>query len=175
MRHTSSLSRGRALLLLLAFSTRAAVSPVELARVVVAILVLWSAAVLAMEPPATAEQAIRSAHAAWFDALLGENVDALDRLLADDVTLGFPGGNLMPRAEFLSYLKVGDLYYDTAEHEDTFVRVYGTTGVVTGRSNLAYRFKGKAGFERLRYTAVYARTDGQWRLVAWQSTIRGEQ
>ena len=81
----------------------------------------------------------------------------------------------MPRPEFLSYLKVGELYYDTAEHEDTLVRVYGTTGVVTGRSNLAYRFKGKAGFERLRYTAVYAGTDGQWRLVAWHSTERPEQ
>lgn len=151
------------------------VRPIALVGVVVVILAVSSAAGLASEPAGKTEQGIRKAHAAWFDGLLAENAAALDRLLAADVTLAFPGGNLMPRAEFLSYLKAGELYYDTAEHEDTLVRVYGTTGVVTGRSNLAYRFKGKAGFERLRYTAVYAGGDGQWRLVAWHSTVRGEQ
>jgi len=144
----------------------------RLAGVMVVTLAVSSAAVSAQEPSATAEEAIRNAHTAWFDALLSEDTAALERLLADDVTLAFPGGNLMPRSEFLSYLKAGELYYDTAEHEDSLVRVYGTTGVVTGRSNLAYRFKASAGFERLRYTAVYVDTDGQRRLVAWHSTVR---
>ena len=103
------------------------------------------------------------------DALLSEDAGALDLLLVDDITLAFPDGNLMPRAEFLSYLKSGELSYDSAEHEDLLVRVYGTTGVVTGRSSLAYRFKGEAGFER--YTAVYARTEVRWRMVAWHSTM----
>lgn len=120
------------------------------------------------------EQAVRKSHAAWFDALLAGDTAALEQLLAADVTLAFPGGNLMPRAEFLSYLKSGELFYDTAEHEDMLVRIYGATGVVTGRSTLGYRFKGKPGVERLRYTAVYARTDTRWWLVAWHSTIRRE-
>ena len=128
----------------------------------------------AQEPDIGAEQAIRKTHNAWFDALLAEDAGALDLLLVDDITLAFPDGSLMPRAEFLSYLKSGELFYDTAEHEDVLVRVYGTTGVVTGRSNLAYRFKGEAGFERLRYTAVYARTEVRWRMVAWHSTMPGK-
>ncbi len=144
------------------------------AAVVIGVFLASCAALSAQAPAAKAEQAIRNAHSAWFDALLGEDAAALDRLLVDDVTLAFPGGNLMPKPEFLSYLKAGELYYDTAEHEDVLVRVYGTTGVVTGRSNLAYRFKGEAGFERLRYTAVYAGMDAQWRLVAWHSTMRRE-
>ena len=128
----------------------------------------------AQEPDIGAEQAIRKTHNAWFDALLAEDAGALDLLFVDDITLAFPDGSLMPRAEFLSYLKSGELFYDTAEHEDVLVRVYGTTGVVTGRSNLAYRFKGDAGFERLRYTAVYARTEVRWRMVAWHSTMPGK-
>ena len=124
---------------------------------------------------ADAAQAVRKAHSTWFERLLAEDTTGLDQLLADDVTLAFPDGNLMPRADFLSYLKSGALFYYTAEHEDVLVRIYGTTGVVTGRSNLAYRFKGKAGLERLRYTAVYARTGGRWRLVASHSTVRREQ
>lgn len=124
------------------------------------------------EPAVDPEQAIRNTHTAWFDALLGEDANALDNLVADDVTLAFPGGNLMPRADFLSYLKRGELFYDTADHEDALVRVYGTVGVVTGRSNLGYRFTGNAGLERLTYTAVYARREERWQLVAWHSTLR---
>ena len=80
----------------------------------------------------------------------------------------------MPRAEFLSFLKSGELFYDTAEHEDVFVRMYGETSVATGRSTLGYRFKGQPDVERLQYTAVWVRTDTRWRLVAWHSTFRRE-
>lgn len=128
--------------------------------------------VSAQKSDADAEQAVRKVHSAWFDALLGEDVAALEQLLSEDVTLAFPGGNLMPRVEFLSHLKSGELFYDTAEHEDMLVRMYGAMGIVTGRSNLAYRFKGKPGLERLRYTAAYVRTNSRWRVVAWHSTIR---
>jgi len=120
------------------------------------------------------EEAVRDAHTAWFEGLLSENAAALDRLLADDVALIF-GGYPMPRAQFLSHLKAGELYYDTAEHEETLVRFLGTTGVVNGRSRLTYRFKGKAGSERLSYTAVYAVADGQPRLLTWHSTMLPER
>ena len=128
----------------------------------------------AQKSDADSEQAVRKSHAAWFDALLAEDIATLEQLLARDVTLAFPGGNLMPRAEFLLNLKSGELFYDTAEHEETSVRTYGAAGIVTGRSTLGYRFKGKPGVERLRYTAVYVRTDTTWRLMAWHSTIRRE-
>ena len=136
-----------------------------------AVFVASLAATCAREPDGDAEQAVRKAHSAWFEALLGEDTAALDHVLAEDVTLAFPGGNLMPRADFFSYLKSGELFYDSAEHDDILLRVYGKTGVVTGRSNLAYRFMGDADLEHLRYTAVYAHTDLGWRMVAWHSTL----
>jgi hypothetical protein len=117
---------------------------------------------------------LKDATSAWFEGLLAEDTTILNKVLSDDVTLGFPGGNVMPRAKFLSFLRSGELFYDTAEHEDVGFRIYGNTAVVTGRSNLAYRFKGNEGFERLSYTAVYVSTDGEWKMVAWQSTTRLE-
>jgi ketosteroid isomerase-like protein len=140
-------------------------------RLVVIILVVMSTVVPAQETSTKAEQAIRKTHNAWFNALLKEDVTSLDSLLSGDVTLSFPGGNLMPRMEFLSYFKAGELFYDSAQHVNSMIRVYGETGIVTGQSNLAFRFKGNAGSERLRYTAVYIRKDGRWLLTAWQSTI----
>ncbi len=117
---------------------------------------------------------LKDAHSAWFEGLLAEDTTILNKVLSDDVTLGFPGGNVMPRAKFLSFLQSGELFYDTAEHEAVGFRTYRNTAVVTGRSNLAYRFKENEGFERLSYTAVYVSTDGEWKMVAWQSTTRPE-
>lgn len=117
---------------------------------------------------------LKDTHSAWFEGLLSEDTTIVSGVLSDDVTLGFPGGNVMPRTTFLAYLQSGDLFYDTAEHEDVRFRVYENAAVVTGRSNLAYRYKGNDGFERLTYTSVYVRTDGVWKMVAWQSTTRPE-
>jgi ketosteroid isomerase-like protein len=127
------------------------------------------------EPAKTTETMLsdlRGVHNAWFEGLLAEDTKSLNKVLSEDVTLGFPGGNAMPRAEFLSLLQSGELFYDTAEHESVGFRIYGNTAVATGRSNLTYRYKGTKDFERLSYTAVYARTNGEWKMVAWQSTRR---
>ena len=86
--------------------------------------------------------------------------------------LSWEGLARLVRAEFLSLLQSGELFYDTAEHESVGFQIYGNTAVVTGRSNLTYRYKGAKDFERLSYTAVYVRTNGEWKMVAWQSTRR---
>ena len=127
-----------------------------------------------VDPTGIIPSDLKGAHNAWFEGLLAEDTIILNRVLSDDVTLGFPGGNVMPRATFLSFLQSGELFYDTAYHEAVEFRTYGNAAIVTGRSNLAYRFKGDKGFERLSYTAVYVRTNGAWKMVAWQSTTRPE-
>lgn len=125
-------------------------------------------AVAQSQPPDTLE--VRSAHQSWFRALVAEDVPALDRLLSNDITLGF-GYRLLPRADLLRYLGSGELSYSDAEHLDVQIRRYGGTAVVTGRSNLGYRFGAQAGHERLRYSAVWVQGENGWRLVAWQSAF----
>jgi hypothetical protein len=116
------------------------------------------------------DEELRKAHQSWFDGLLNEDFSFFEGFLAEDITLGF-GMSSMPRADFLKHLSSGELFYDEAEHLDVLFRVYGDTGVVTGRSNLRYRWQGNEGFERLRYLAVYVATASGWKLVAWQSAI----
>ena len=48
------------------------------------------------------------------------------------------------------------------------VRVYGPTAVLTGSADMVLR--GQPDTIRLRYTLVYAKRDGRWQMVAWQST-----
>ena len=113
-------------------------------------------------------------HQSWFDGLLEENHVLIDQILSEDITLGFPGGNVMPRQEFIGHLKNGTLFYDSASHEYSNIRIYGSTGIINGKSTLAYRFQLKngefhKGLEDLTYTAVYVLKDN-WEMVAWQST-----
>lgn len=114
--------------------------------------------------------AVAAAHDRWFAGILGK-YDVLSDVLAPDVTLRFPAGNQMPRAQFLSLLETKQLFYDAAEHHETDIRVYGDAGVVTGKSTLQLRLRGTASSERLAYTAVYIRAERKWTLVAWQSTV----
>jgi hypothetical protein len=124
-------------------------------------------------PDELVPSSLKDAHSAWFEGLLTEDTTILSEVLSEDVTLGFVD-YVMPRARLLSLLQSGELVYDTAEHETVGFRIYGNAAVVTGRSNLAYRFKGNEDFERLSYTAVYMSTDGVWKMVAWQSSTRPE-
>jgi hypothetical protein len=116
------------------------------------------------------EQSLRSAHQSWFKGLLNEDTKFFDVFFADEITLGF-GMRSMPRADFLKLLSSGELFYDDAEHAEVHFRVYGNTGVVTGRSNLKYRFNGVEGYERLHYIAIYVLVETNWKMVAWQSAI----
>ncbi len=113
---------------------------------------------------------VRDVHDAWFEGLLSEDTTIVSRVLSPDVTLGFPGGDLMPRETFLSYLQGGDLFYDAADHHALQVRVYGDAAILTGQSTLRYRFRGVSDSERLTYTAVYVRSGIGWQMVGWQST-----
>jgi hypothetical protein len=121
--------------------------------------------------PAADSAAVHRTHLRWFDGLIAEDTTKLSSVLDPDVTLAFPGGDVMPRRDFLGYLQNGQLYYDTADHHSLRIRVYPRAAVVNGSSTLTYRFQGSAGSERLTYTATYILASGQWRMVAWQSTM----
>ncbi|MFC2165900.1 ester cyclase [Acidobacteriota bacterium] len=115
---------------------------------------------------------LKNAHDTFFKGILAEDTTILDSVLSDDVTFGFPGGLVVTREMYLSALQSGDLSYDTAEHEAVEFHLHGNTAVVTGRSNLVYRYKGEEDLERLAYTSTYIKSDGVWEMVAWQSTDR---
>ena len=114
--------------------------------------------------------AVCKVHDAWFEGLLSEDTTIVSRVLSPDVTLGFPGGNDMPRDNFLNFLQGGELFYDTADHQGLQVRVYGDAAIITGKTTFLYRFQGVSNSESLTYTAMYVRRGKSWQMVGWQST-----
>ena len=50
------------------------------------------------------------------------------------------------------------------------IRLYGDVAVVTGLSDMLVTGVDQVYSFTIRFIEVYRRTDGSWKLVAWQST-----
>lgn len=104
------------------------------------------------------------------EATTANDLEALERILADELTYTHTTGQTETKNEFLATLRSGRLRYDAIEPADVQVRIYGDTGVVTGRAHLQVQTPIRAVALDLRFLEVYVRRDGRWQLVAYQST-----
>ena len=119
---------------------------------------------------ATATDAVRAAESQRLRALVTADYAALDRLLADDLTYTHSTAKVDTKATYLEPLVSGRTRYQSLEPSDVQVRVYGTTGVVTGILRSVALVAGKESRTDMRFTNVWVQRDGRWQMVAWQST-----
>ncbi len=117
-----------------------------------------------------AEQEIRRQEARRFEAVVRGDVAALDEILSEDLAYTHATGVFETKPEFIAKLTSGQLKYESFTPEDMRVRVYGTTGVVTGVARVKVRVQGEALNFQLRFTDVYVKTGDRWQMVAWQAT-----
>lgn len=113
---------------------------------------------------------ILAAENARVEALLRADYDALDRLLGEDLTYTHSTAVLDTKAMFMESLRSGRLRYHQFRHEDPKVRVLGDVGIINTVVNIVAVNRGQENRNHLRVTIVYAKRDGRWQMVAWQST-----
>ena len=130
------------------------------------LLVLVSAPLLA----ATAEEEVRAAEARRFAAMVQVDTAALSGLLADDLTYTHSTGQVENKAQFLETLSSGKLRYLAIEPSEVVVRIYGDTAILTGRSMMKVKTGEQEMTLPIRFTDVWVRKGGQWRMAVWQST-----
>jgi ketosteroid isomerase-like protein len=106
----------------------------------------------------------------WRLALVSNNVSAMDHLLADDYIGISDNGTIETKAQALAQRKAGTARVTQLELNDLHVRVYGDTAVVTSKAQL----KGTNGESDIsglyRYTRVYNRRFGQWKIVSFEAS-----
>lgn len=125
-------------------------------------------------PPATdAETAVRAVNDQRFLAMVNGDVAALERLLADDLTYTHSNGTVETKLQFLASIRTKTLEYREIEAEDVKVSLHGETAIVTGLAAVKLATGGREMDLSLRFTAVYIRKGGAWKLAAWQSTRVG--
>ena len=123
----------------------------------------------------SAGEALESADAAFFKALLERDVSALEELLAEDfLIVDVASGSVHPRAAFLEAIGAGMVRFEEIRTfpEETVIRLAGPgTGVVVGRTAMSFSGPDGALTEvASRYTHVFEEEGGGWRLLSAQGT-----
>lgn len=144
--------------------------------VAVAALALTSFAI-AQEQGATkdqgsTEQVIRQLDAERIQAQIGADVVALDRIYADDFIGVGPSGTVRTKPQVLSDFTSGTLKFQSITTDDVQVRIYENTAVETGLSTMIGQDKGKTVPRDTRFTRVWVKLHGRWRLVANHYSVR---
>jgi ketosteroid isomerase-like protein len=114
----------------------------------------------------TVAQVIRQLDQERIQAQIDADRAALDRIYADDfIGLG-PSGTVRTKPQVLSDFTSGTLKFQSITTDDVQVRVYGNTAVETGRSTMKGQDQNKPVPVDNRFTRVWVKQHGRWRLVA---------
>jgi|KBSMisStandDraft_5_1062788.scaffolds.fasta_scaffold21284_5 ketosteroid isomerase-like protein len=115
--------------------------------------------------------------ASWSTRKGEEARTILNTILADDYCFTGPGGSVLTKSEYLNQISGGTSF----RTEDIEVRQYGEAALVTGRTHLEFsdgvtlRRQYPVNFDFVRYTNVYVKQSGKWRLVSTQFSPVFEQ
>ena len=118
------------------------------------------------------EQAIRRLDKERIQAQVHADAEALDRIYADDFIGVGPSGTVRTKPQVIADFTSHDLKFQSITTEEVQVRVYGNTAVETGRSTMTGQDKGKDVPRDTRFTRVWVKQQGRWRLVANHYSIR---
>src|SRR5215470_2380960 len=143
-------------------------------------IVAFSAAAMASgqeqpirHPRSIVEQVIRKLDNERIQAQIHADAEALERIYADDFIGVGPSGTVRTKPQVISDFTSGDLKFESITTDDVRVRVYGNSAVETGRSTMSGQDKGNAVPHETRFTRVWVKQHGRWRLVAnyYSSTV----
>ena len=91
---------------------------------------------------------------------------ALDWIYADDFIGIGPSGTARTKKDVLADFTSGSLKFQSITTDDVRIRVYGDAAVETGLSTMKRQDAGKVVPEENRFTRVWIKQGGRWRLVA---------
>src|ERR1043166_4799317 len=91
---------------------------------------------------------------------------ALDRIYADDFIGIGPSGTFRTKKEVRADFASGSLKFQSIVTDDVRIRVYGNAAVETGLSTMKGQDADKVVPEENRFTRVWIKQGGRWRLVA---------
>ena len=95
-------------------------------------------------------------------SVVKNDAEAVGRFLADDWIIIDPDGGMIDKTNFLNVIKSGALTHEMMKSEDTRVRIYGDTAIVTVLTTTKGKFKGQAFTTQERASDIFVKQDGQW-------------
>jgi len=107
---------------------------------------------------------------ARFKAQIALDVATLRPMLADDLYYCHSSGMCQNKEEFIGFVTSGTNKYLAMDVISMKPRLVDGAVVVNGKLDIRVITNGKEQHFQGIYTDVYAKRDGRWQLVTWQST-----
>jgi Domain of unknown function (DUF4440) len=114
--------------------------------------------------------AILAAEDLRYEALLGPDLPALERLFHDRLSYAHSSGVRDTKAEYLGKIESGYYDYQRIDHPVERVDVLGNSAVVIGRMTADLTVQGTQKTIANLALAVWTKDTGEWQLVAYAST-----
>jgi|SRR5689334_803046 len=108
-------------------------------------------------------------------AQIGADAVVLDRIYAEDFIGVGPSGAVRTKPQVISDFTSGALKFQSITTDEVQVRVYENTAVEIGLSTMIGQDKGKTVPRDTRFTRVWIKQQGHWRLVANHYSSRTTQ
>jgi ketosteroid isomerase-like protein len=161
-----------------------------MSKVVVALLglVLSLSAGYAQAAANRAELGIKKLERELEDALAKGDVNTLDRVLAEDYFEIDARGRIKKKADVLATARAvrarppAVMVGPEKTVDEVTIRQHGDCALVSGRTTIRYQFmefqtsgaqtpsQSPVSVDQERFTRIYSKASGRWRLVAWQTT-----
>jgi ketosteroid isomerase-like protein len=113
---------------------------------------------------------IESLEIKWRQAQVDNDIPTIDHLLADDYVGISANGTIETKSQAIAQRKAGTVRITQLDLDDLKVRLYGDTAVVTSKAELQ-GVNGQSDISgKYRYTRVYNRRLGQWKIVSFEAS-----
>lgn len=115
-------------------------------------------------------EAVRDLERQRWQAILDKDVDALDRLTAEELSYTHSNALVDTKESYLRAIRDRVFDYREARRFDEECRVIGDVALLTGRAEIDVVAGGSLRHLNARYSVVWVRRDGRWQFLCWQST-----
>ena len=113
------------------------------------------------------EQEIRKLEKELIQAILRRDSGFLHKILADEITVITPHGNLFGKSVMVNFDE--NLVNESIVTDEIKVKVFDRTAVVTGRATIRSRYQEVDLSGQYRFTRIYFKRE-DWQIIAYQAT-----
>jgi Domain of unknown function (DUF4440) len=104
------------------------------------------------------------------NAMAQKDIATLNTLLSDELVYTHSSARLDTKQSLIGAMESGATVYTAVEPSDVKAADFGNVVVLTGSARIQVTSQGRPNAFSVRFTDVYAEKNGQWQMVAWQST-----
>jgi ketosteroid isomerase-like protein len=103
-------------------------------------------------------------------AMAQKDIATLNSVLADDLVYTHSSARLDTKQSLIGNMQSGATVYQSVEPSDVKAQDLGDAVVLTGTARIQVTSNGTPNAFSVRFTDVYAKRNGGWQMVTWQST-----